>query len=293
MPRFYLSRRWRGFTLIELLVVIAIIAILIGLLVPAVQKVREAAARIQCANNLKQLGLAAHNHQGEKGYLPPMYATSTFNGNPYGGNCFWFLLPFVEQDNIFKNSANGGFYGWFDGPPSVNTGDPRAPEAQILKVFLCPSDPKNGPGAPWVNGWAYCNYVANYQVFANPQTWDTTWKARIPASFPDGTSNTILFAEKLTVCQGYSPLWAHGNWDYNWMPAFETWIEQGPGAKFQILRSGQDPTCDHFRASTAHSSGMQVCLADGSGRLVQRAISGNTFWYACTPDGGEKLDPDW
>jgi prepilin-type N-terminal cleavage/methylation domain-containing protein len=294
MPRFYLARRWRGFTLIELLVVIAIIAILIGLLVPAVQKVREAANRIKCSNNLKQLGLAAHNYNGTNGNLPPMYMTQTLNGNPYGGNCFWFLLPFMEEDNIFSNAANksaGGFYGWFDGPPSVNSGDPRAPEAQIIKTFLCPSDPKNMPAAPWTNGWAYCNYVANYQVFANPDTWDTTFLARIPATFQDGTSNTILFAEKLTNCQGYSPLWAHGNWDYNWMPAFETWVESGTGAMFQVTPTAA--ACDHFRASTGHVSGMQVGLGDGSVRNLPGAISPTTYWYACTPAGGETLGSDW
>ncbi len=291
MPRFHLTRRWRGFTLIELLVVIAIIAILIGLLVPAVQKVREAANRVQCQNNLKQIGIGMHNHNGTVGTLPWMYNTQTINGKPYGGNCFWMLLPYIEKDTVFSNAAAGGYPGWFDGPPSVNTGDPRAPEAQIIKTYLCPSDPKNNPPAPWTNGWAYCNYVANYQVFANPQTWDTTTQARIPASFPDGTSNTILIAEKLTNCQGYSPLWAHGNWDYNWMPAFETWIEQGPGAMFQVLPTAAQ--CDHFRASTGHSSGMQICLADGSCRNLSASISANTFWFACTPDGREPLGSDW
>ncbi len=77
---------------------------------------------------------------------------------------------------------------------------------QIIKGFLCPSDGKNNPAAPWTNGWAYTNYVANYQVFANAATWDTTFQARIDATIPDGTSNTILFAEQLSNCQGYSRL---------------------------------------------------------------------------------------
>ncbi|MFO0930863.1 MAG: DUF1559 domain-containing protein, partial [Gemmataceae bacterium] len=151
-------KRRQAFTLIELLVVIAIIAILIGLLLPAVQKVREAAARMQCSNNLKQLGIAAHAYHGDYGAFPPGVHQLSFAAAPKyrGVTLFVHLLPYLEQDNLARN--------WDRTDPLTNTtGGATSRTATVLKGLLCPSDtigqnPIDGGSGRW---YALTSYGGN------------------------------------------------------------------------------------------------------------------------------------
>ena len=248
---------------------------------------------MQCSNNIKQLSLSLHNVQSTAGMLPPMSCNShaippeinlAFGGAKGGGNLFYWLLPYMEQENLIKLHNNPSFSWTLPGET-----DPGPIVNQTPKPFLCPSDATNNPVQVWGGGWAVGNYVANYQVFAPNNVANSN--ANLASSFPDGTSNTIVFAEKIARCQGISPLWGHGSWDLNWMPAFMTWIEQGPNIGFQVTPTKAQ--CDRFKASSSHSAGMNIGLADGSVRFIGQSMSPTTFWQACTPDGGEVLGSDW
>jgi prepilin-type N-terminal cleavage/methylation domain-containing protein len=218
-----------AFTLIELLVVIAIIAILLALLLPAVQKVREAASRTKCTNNLKQIGLAVHNYSGVYGALPPLMSSKPL----YQYRAFWHfsILPFVEQDAlyhfgyIFSNfSGSGVEFAYLDttnGVAPTSGADPtRFYQTVDIPIFRCPSDqtyvgtcpsnmanfaPNSNPAKPPPLAYSGTNYSANYLVFGTVQNGTAPNVSFTPqytiANIPDGTSNTIIVAEQLAACK--------------------------------------------------------------------------------------------
>jgi prepilin-type N-terminal cleavage/methylation domain-containing protein/prepilin-type processing-associated H-X9-DG protein len=212
-----------GFTLIELLVVIAIIAILIGLLLPAVQKVREAAARAKCQNNLKQCGLAAHNYESTNGYLPPWRHSKSFTltdgsrvTRSSNAGIFAMILPYVEQANKY-NQFNLDFDvnsdGWIGSPlpPSPATWTNGPARSQDVPIYLCPSDGSSQTYSAWPAPGASgrLSYHGNMGAVAN--AYETGAGAGVfngplpsggaelkgPAivALSDGTSNTALFSE--------------------------------------------------------------------------------------------------
>lgn len=283
-----------GFTLIELLVVVAIIAVLIGLLLPAVQKVREAANRAKCSNNLRQLGSGLQNFNATYGRLPPAYSQNVRPVLGGHGSLLWFLLPFIEQDPLYRSGQDAsGIYVW-------NTA-PANPFQKVVKLYQCPSDPSL-PSSGLIGTDAASCYASNFQVFGLVNSSgarlgglvDNDSFASISVSFPDGTSNTIVFAESYSQCgSGTGKLWA-----YPGLPPWDAlFADSAKGVTFQntfqLRPSPYATACDHALPATGHTGALLVALADGSVRPVDSGVSQPTWWNACRPNDGNPLGSDW
>jgi prepilin-type N-terminal cleavage/methylation domain-containing protein len=305
----------RGFTLIELLVVIAIIAILIGLLLPAVQKIREAANRMKCTNNLKQLGLGLHNFQAQHGYFPPgaiHYDPANPNAVAYvqikqkfgitaaAVNHSWtpFILPFIEQDNVAK------LYNFNEDWKS--TANQQARET-LLKIFLCPSAP---------GGDRYCQKVVsgvNIRAASTDYAPNNAYGAALEsagfadvavnragilqvnqswsiADIRDGTSNTAILSE----CAGRPQHWRHGKMhsatsgsDGGWADRDNEYITHGSMPEPSVDDPGPCHTNCHNgnEVYAFHPGGANHALADGSVRYIRASLDMRLFVKLLTRSG--------
>lgn len=317
-----------AFTLIELLVVIAIIAVLIGLLLPAVQKVREAANRMKCQNNLKQIGLALHNYHGARQFFPPGgggYLPTPTNLASLRFSSLSFLLPYMEQDNVYQLINF-----------TVSPEDPlnAVPHAKTIPGFVCPSDPQS----TYPDGWAGNNYVANYssdirwqqnQSGASGVFWfanTATDKGARIADITDGTSNTAAFSERLkgdwanTIVTSRTDFFNNGNqpttrdearlacegldatnlafqqrsdgggyWLRAWHMTMYTHVSPPNGRACNFNKN----LTATMPASSGHAQGVNLALCDGSVRLVNSNVNLVTWQALGTRAGGELLDGEY
>lgn len=301
-------KHWRpgGFTLIELLVVIAIIGLLMALLLPAIQRVREASNRMRCGNNLRQILIATHNLHNDYNVLPPFSApcadvttscritlTGPFQGYNYTVHAF--LLPYIEMDNLYRQMSPSGYGG--------------GRYYEVIRLYLCPTDPSIANGKCMTtyggaNSWGAASYGANYNVFGWHNNTGVPRATTIPANIPDGTSNTMFFTEMYGTCGwtnnlsfAYGSLWADAN--SVWRPVVCTNVSNKNPASgytncllFQVqphyLRN-----CDPARAQSPHTGGINVAMGDHSVRFVSVNVSATTWANACHPADGNPLGSDW
>lgn len=315
-----MSRR-RAFTLIELLVVIAIIAVLIGLLLPAVQKVRAAAERTNCVNNMKQIGLALHSYQNENGLFPKGITEKIPGYNDPRQWLSWMgrILPWIEQAPLYQDMEIA--YRLQGNNPDPFQNPPHHAFSSVIQMFRCPSDDRQYI-ASYAEGYfvAFTGYLG--VSGRNLRTWDGViyWNSKVRITdISDGTSNTLLVGERPPSWDLVFGWWycGAGQWDYSYPEGVHNSgsCDVTLGTEEINLRSVGIPElnacpqgpyayspgrilnpCDQFHFWSLHSGGSNFLFADGSCRFLafsvgaDRNLSGQLIFSALgTRAGGEAL----
>ena len=324
MPQSFSSGRRPGFTLIELLVVIAIIAVLIAILVPAVQKVREAANRVSCKNNLKNIALAAHLYHDTHKRFPAGGHISDFVGDrPTGGTTLWFhLLPYIDQENLQKE------WDPYDNRNNV-TGGRHATLAHVIKLLICPSDRLEDPvwednvsaGVNWARGfYALSSYGGNAgkrsvftggpPAFPRMSRDGIFWldsRVRI-GDIKDGPSNTFLFGERYHYDPEYdrlhsdlsplpsSPAAGWGKWGWTGGGGIMSGVTLHSAApiNYKMPSDGNFSNWENRLGAfgSGHPGGANFAFADGSVHFLSESTALETLKALSTRAGGEIVCAD-